>query len=102
MMPQDNTQAARSTQAAHENALPPSVPDHGTLHKPWSIPETAHYFGLPLHTLYQLAKEAPYNGVPIIKLSARCFRVDPRRFAQWLEQEAAGPVLTGKYAGGDR
>lgn len=94
-----DTKTARSAQAASENYRTPSVPDGVVAGKPWTLPETAAAFGIPLHTLYQLAKGAPYNGVPIIKFSARCFRVNPQRFAAWLEQEAAGPVLTGKYAG---
>lgn len=97
----ENAKAAPQ-QAAQEENPTVSVPDWGTPGKPWTLPETAQHFGLPLHTLYRLAKGAPYNGVPIIKLSARCFRVDPQRFARWLAEEAAGPILTGKHAGGDR
>lgn len=101
-MMQSEDRKAAPQQAAHDKNLTTSVPDAAVPGKPWTLHETARYFGIPLHTLYQLAKGAPYNGVPIIKLSARCFRVDPRRFARWLEQEAAGAVLTGKFAGGDR
>lgn len=95
-------------QSAHINPLSETVPQTAreikdqVVAETITLPEVAQRFGLPLSTLYRLAKWAPDNGVPIIKLSANSFRVNPRRFAEWLYAEAPGDILSGKHAGKGR
>lgn len=80
-----------------EIILSPSVPASPENVKPLTIPEAADRFGIPRSTLYALARHAPDNGVPIIKLTARQFRINPIRFAEWLYAEAgSGRILSGR------
>jgi len=55
-----------------------------------SLSEAARVFHIPRTTLYRLAREAPQNGVPIIRFHDRKFGINPQAFADWLVR--GGPV----------
>lgn len=100
--PQSETARSERAVGGLGISIPASIRDIPADCNPITLPEVAERFGLPLSTLYRLAKGAPDNGVPIIKFSANHFRVNPRRFAEWLYAEAPGDILSGKHAGKGR
>lgn len=56
--------------------------------KLWTVTEVAEYLGMASGSIYQLL---PQKRLPVVRISSRCVRFDPRAIEEWVAQRSEKP-----------
>lgn len=67
---------------------PPEKGNYMSIPKLLTTEQVAELLGLEVATVW---KKAQRGQIPVIKISKRCYRYDPVKIAQWLEEKEIVP-----------